>query len=567
MNEDHSASRGTEAHLPDIRQALDWRAWEDGLEEARGRQLPMLCLAEAPWVNSAQRLALVLGRDEALRRCIRASFMPVLLDPWERPDLAARLRLASVALTGTAGPPLLALLTHEGLPFLSYPCMWPEGREPYPSLLSLLRSVSESYGERRDALALEARALQAGASGGSAFTSFQGFWEGAKGELDGRHGGLRELPKHPNVPLLWLLLGAAERGFAPARDHLLKTLEGMTKGGLLDQLGGSFHRCARDARWVVPHFEKPVPVNAGLAAVSARAATLFDRPDFAEVAEGAARFALVGLENEVIALASDTRYYTWTSEEVMSSLEPALVQVLGLHFHLTPHPSPQVLYRALEPEAMAAQGLEPELARARLEAGKAQLGLIRAQRRSPELVTAQALSWQAESLRWLLEAAGCGLEFPHEALFRLLEALVARPFDAFSGYGRTAGEGWREEQASVCLACLGAHRLTGASGHPGEEHLEAARRAADAVLTSYLDARTGTLSDRPGSPVETQDVVDHELSSAVGMTLGALVALARTEEGGRYLEAARAVARRYEGTAKLAGARASAFWRARLDLT
>ncbi|HYH11200.1 MAG TPA: DUF255 domain-containing protein, partial [Thermomicrobiales bacterium] len=121
-------------HLPDIASVLPWRSWEEGNGEARRRGVPMFVLAEPWWANSSQRVALRLQQDDELRERVASQVVPVLVDPDERPDLVATWRWAAVALTGTAGPPLMVFLTHEGLPFLAYCTMNIEGDDTYPSL-------------------------------------------------------------------------------------------------------------------------------------------------------------------------------------------------------------------------------------------------------------------------------------------------------------------------------------------------------------------------------------------------------------------------------------------------
>lgn len=146
-------------HLPDITVVIPWRTWRKGNEEARRRRMPMLVLAEPSWANSAQRIALRLQRDDVLRDLVTSHVIPVLVNPEERPDLVAEWRWASMALTDTAGPPLLVFLTHEGLPFLAYCTMNVEGDDTYPSLVSLIQSLAETYPDNADSLCAEARDL------------------------------------------------------------------------------------------------------------------------------------------------------------------------------------------------------------------------------------------------------------------------------------------------------------------------------------------------------------------------------------------------------------------------
>ena len=276
-------ARKPPAAPPDVTRALAWRGWDEGRAEARARGVPAFCLAEPAWSTGSQRLALVLGQEDDTRASLADAFVPIRVDPLARPDVAARLRWAAAATSGTVGPPLIVLLTPEGAPFLAYCNVWPEGRGRYPSLGSLLRSVSDLARERPDALEAEAEALAArGRAGAGAADGpsppVPSVWAEVRDAVDDAFGGLRELPKRPRPHLIWRLLDEADD--PPVRDHLVRTLDGLQRGGVLDQLDGSFHRCGRDERWVVPHFEKLVPANAALAAVYARAAGGLQRPDF-----------------------------------------------------------------------------------------------------------------------------------------------------------------------------------------------------------------------------------------------------------------------------------------------
>ncbi len=507
--------------LPDVRRVIAWRGLSAGLAEATTRGVPIVCLAEHSWSNGAQRLALVLGQEDDTRELLESSFVPILLDPEERPDLAARLRWASSVLTGTSGPPLLALLTPHGEPFLTYCSLHPEGQGPYPSLRSLLRSIAQLASERRAAIEEEAKRLQERSrppSNGDAATPLSGSrWEALLTAVDERFGGLRELPKHPRAPLLWQLL--EEAGRAPVGAHLLRTLEGMQRGGVCDQLEVSFHRCSRDERWVVPHFEKLAPQNAALAAVYARAGQQFERPDFSETARTAAAFATAGLDEGVMAIASDTAYYTWTPQAFQAALDPAQVQALGLHFNITRDDSAHTLFRALEPDAMVEFADEPvEVLRERVRQGRALLRLVRSQRPPPAQQRIEAPSWHAETLRWLFEAARYLPQIDAGRLEPHLEGLLAGPFDAELGYARS-GEYWLQDQAAIAAACLAAaHTLPAAR--------QSAERLATIILGAYRSEASGPLTDTPRGAHPSQDVVDHALGAAVPSVIDTLRSLA-----------------------------------------
>jgi uncharacterized protein len=514
------------SRLPDVRQALEWRDLHAGLDEAALRRVPIVCLAEPAWSNGAQRLALVLGQDDETRALIDDGFVPVWVDPIARPDVAARLRWAAAALTGTAGPPLLVLLTHRGAPFLPYCSLWPEGRDPYPSLRAILQSVAALDREHRSAIEAEAMSLQARARGSCVSARRHTAWQAVRDGVDERFGGLREMPKHPRPHTLWRLLD--ESAHPPVGAHLERTLDSMQRGGIFDQLGGSFHRCSRDERWIVPHFEKLAPLNAGLAAVYARAGTLFDRPDFFATAERAASFAADCLADGVMVVGSDTAHYTWTPRQFQEELDPALVQALGLHFKITRDESPHVLFRAMEPSEMTEYADESvDVLAERLERGKEVLSLARTRRPAPERHRVAAPAWHAETLRWLFEAGRYEIDVDEALLEGRLTALLHGPYDPAFGYARGQHH-WLEDQAAIAQACL-------AAGPAVPEAACMARSLATLVVDAYHDAESGALLASPrahGGARPSQDLVDDVLGAAVPRMLDVLGELGESEAGG-----------------------------------
>jgi len=216
----------------DVRASLNWRDWDSGLEEARSVSKPILCLAEQPWSNSAQRLALFLKEDQELQDLAAAEFIPVLVDPDRHPALAERILVAASQLEGTFSPPLLASLSEEGLPLVTYCNIAFEGDGRRPSLLALLRSTRDFYEAQRQECIVEARGLQQIAADHTA-------------------------PGHNLFLPVWSL----SRQTDPAM------IDGLIGAGTTDQLDLTFHRAARMPGWGVPHFEKTALQNAAMANV------------------------------------------------------------------------------------------------------------------------------------------------------------------------------------------------------------------------------------------------------------------------------------------------------------
>lgn len=540
---------------PDIASALAWRDWETGLREARERRTPILALAEPPWTTSAQRLAHVLGQDADLRTVISEQVVPILVDPVRAPDLVARWRWASIALTGTAGPPLLLFLTHEGRPFLSYCTLSPEGDEEHPSLRSLVAATAETYQRDSEAFLAEARELEQRAMGQArpGHGSAGAFWQALAPEVDADDGGLLETPKHPRPQLLWLLLDLLERDTErEVASFLHETLVAMRKGGIYDQIDRGFHRCARDERWIVPHFEKPLPLNAQLAAVYARAARLLGKDEFHEVAADLASFCKAALKDGIDAIGADSNYYTWTPREVLDSVEPSVVQAIGLFFHVTQHRSRHVLYQAIEPEDIGRYSAEPvETFRRRVEEGRRQLAMARARRPPPLLIRPATPSWTAQSIRWLLLAAEQGCRVSVEDLEWQLER------------AESASRDWLEDRAAILAAMLACARVTG-----NDRWLERAREVGEEVLSRYRDDRGWR--DRPieqGGEEPSWAVTDDIVPSAIATVTEALTELGQRLNDERFVATAREAAAKHVPMAEMGRQWSSAFWRAWLQLS
>lgn len=542
------------APVPDITGALNWRRLGDGIAEAQARRIPIFVLAEPRWSNSAQRLAHVLEGDEQLRNRLEHDVVPVMVDPNERPDVCVTWRWAAVALTGSSGPPLLLLLTHEGMPFLSYGSMQFEGDDTMPSLGSLVAATADAYSEHMESFLQEARALARSSQDVFGFSTFSEYWGALQPEIDTIHGGLHELPRHPHPQLLISALEAGTRS-DDIMTWVRTTLRRMRDGGINDQLDHGFHRCARDDRWVLPHFEKPVPLNAQLTVVYARAATVCDDPEFHAVAETLAVFCISALQEDIDCVASDSAYYTWTSEELLNSLDPVYVQPMSLRFGVVPSPLRQTLRRSIRLEQLEQYSREDQtVLRDRVERGRTQLLKVRQRRRSPEVVTMPGYSWRAETLRWLFIAAKWIPDIKLVFLEQSLATLLGPGLNAEQGYLRPGQDsGWLEDQAAVLGAMMAAYRATG-SHHWRKE----AQVIADVLVRSY-QTEDGW-RDRVGEASPSRAIVDEILPSAIGTVTSSLAHL--HQDNPEYTAVAKSQAEHYLEMAEATREKTASFWRA-----
>jgi len=103
-----------------------------------------------------------------------------------------------------------------------------------------------------------------------------------------------------------------------------KTLDAMAEGGMYDLVAGGFHRYAVDERWLIPHFEKMLDDNAGLAACYLHAWLVLGKERYREVAVETVEYMLreLALGNGAFASSQDADTdgeegltYTWTRSD------------------------------------------------------------------------------------------------------------------------------------------------------------------------------------------------------------------------------------------------------------
>ncbi len=426
----------------DIRDTLDWRSLQDGLDEARERQVAVLCLAEDPHGNAAQRLALFLESDAALRERAGSTCVPVLVDPADAPDLVDTILLAASHIEPDFAPPLLAVLTEDGLPLVTACHITFEGEPGRPTLSGLLQSATEHYAADRAAAIAAARKLVG---------------QDASVTGDGRN----------------LYLPAWSLGRNPEPELITKLL----RAGIHDQLGGGFHRAARDAGYGVPHFEKSAAQNAAMAQVLARACLV-------EEARQCASFALSCLEQDSAGLASDTPHYTWDSREVLSALPAHELQMVGLHYRIAAGgKSRHVLNQVLTAEeaAESATGQDEQQALASLTSGKARLLTERRQRPAPAALPAPSLAGTLHTIAGLLGASQYMPDVPQTAVLDRLAAVLTQRNDPDRGLQADDGS-FRLHDQVAGLAAINKALATG-SDRFGRE----ADRLLEVVQSEYRD--------------------------------------------------------------------------------
>jgi uncharacterized protein len=459
-----------------VHQPVDWHEWgEEAFEKARAEEKPVLLDIGAVWCHWCHVIDRESYENPEIASMINQLFIPVKVDRDERPDVDTRYQAAISAISGQGGWPLTAFLTPEGKPFYGGTYYPPEDAMGRPGFKRILLGISDAFKNRRAEIDTSARALEEAVAKAEMFHGARGEFdaevvdaviESAGSQFDKRHGGFGHAPKFPHASTTDLLL---ER-YQATRDrdilHIAeRTLEGMSLGGVYDQLAGGFHRYSVDERWCVPHFEKMSYDNSELLKNFLHGYQVTLKSLYRETAEG-----IIGWVRDVMSdqqrggfyasqdadqtLDDDGDYFTWTLTEVRNVLSPEEASAIAIYYDVTPNgemhhdPERNVLWVASTVEAVSLQlNLDDASARSLLGRAKSKLLAARGRRRPvPAIDQTLYVGWNAMFISAYLDAA------------RTLKHEDCRAF-ALKTLDRILAEGW--DQSTGFLHRIGGPRLEG----------------------------------------------------------------------------------------------------------
>ncbi|KAL2136560.1 hypothetical protein VTI74DRAFT_3105 [Chaetomium olivicolor] len=244
---------------------------------------------------------------------LNASFIPILIDREERPDLDTIYQNYSEAVNATGGWPLNLFLTPDLYPIFGG-TYWPgpgtehstlgadaAGEDSYSDFLAIAKKIHGFWVDQEERCRREAfemlHKLQDFAQEGTTATAAGGASPGVVGDdagdldLDQLDEALARIakmfdpveygfgtPKFPNPARLSFLLRLrhfpaevrdviGEKEVENAAAMAVGTLRRIRDGGLRDHLGAGFMRFSVTSNWSMPHFEKMVGENALLLGV------------------------------------------------------------------------------------------------------------------------------------------------------------------------------------------------------------------------------------------------------------------------------------------------------------
>jgi uncharacterized protein YyaL (SSP411 family) len=581
-----SAYLQSAAHQP-----IHWYPWgADAFAAARAQDRPVLLDIGAVWCHWCHVMDGESYEDPAVARYLNENFVCIKVDRDERPDVDARYQRAVQAFTRQGGWPLTAFLTPDGDVFYGGTYFPPESKYGNPGFRTVLASVLDAYRSRRGQVEAQAQAirkvldthLDESAPGEASPTVLQEAEEHIVRVFDPVNGGFGSQPKFPHPGAITFLLHRwRDQPDDRTREIIDRTLQGMARGGMHDQLGGGFHRYSVDAKWIVPHFEKMSYDNSELLKAYLDAYAAFGTEEYADVARGIVRWVReVASEPEAgyaasqdadVGLDDDGDYFTWTGEEAAAVLSGDELDVatayydIGTAGEMHHNPGKNVLFVAAPLATMARlTGLAEDAARLALESARRKLLEARNSRPAPFVDRTRYANWNAMMASAMLRAGMMlGDEWARRHALATMELLrrESREADALS---HTPGgvTGLLDDQVQTAAAALDAYEATG-----DREWLAWAERIMERVWRDYWDESSGGFFDtargRSGEegllPARVKPVQDTPTPSPNGVAGITLARLHELTGDARWRERADALVAAFAGGALELGLHGSAF--------
>jgi uncharacterized protein len=541
------------AHNP-----VDWFPWgAEALEKAQQEGKPLFLsigYSTCHWCHVMERESF---EDEKTARFLNEHFVSIKVDREERPDLDHLYINAVQAMAGQAGWPLSVFLTPDREPFFGGTYFPPTDRWGRPGFRTVLEDIAAVWRSRCGRVAASAGQVAAflltQADVPAGVTPLPAdlrpvLAQGAdalRSAYDVRHGGFGVAPKFPAPHGLCFLLRHAERtGDAETLAMVVHTLDAMAAGGIHDQLGGGFHRYSTDSGWLVPHFEKMLYDQAGLAQAYTEAWLLTRDQRHATMVRDILDYVLRDLTHpgggfysaeDADSEGEEGVFYVWRHGEIIALLGPAAGADFCSEFDVTPGGNwegKSILHRP-QPGATAEAGpLSPALVRSRVRLLEARSQRPRPQRDEKiitawngQMIAACARAGRALAEPRYLEAAARAARFIEQNLWR--DGRLLRHFRD----GQAAALGYLDDYACMGLGYVALYEATSRA-----EYLAPAVEIARTMVQLFAQpsgalAYTGRDAEALIAPVfDVQDGALPSSTSAAVMLLLKVGRLAQREE-------------------------------------
>jgi uncharacterized protein YyaL (SSP411 family) len=523
---------------------VDWYPWcDEAFELARRENKPVLVsigYSSCHWCHVMEHESF---EDAETARLMNEKLVCIKVDREERPDVDQIYMETVMRLTGSGGWPLNVFCTPDGRPFYGGTYFPPSAAYGRPSWRDVIQSVTRAYHEQGDQVEEQARRLveilhlrpDPEPRRVPGRDDLHAFAVDLMRRADTVNGGFGNAPKFPTPTNLEALLLAHALHIATpdALEHVVFTLDRMSRGGIYDQIGGGFHRYSVDERWLVPHFEKMLYDEGQLLRVYAESYRQSRNPELLWPLEETIAF----LEREMrspeggyfASLDADSEgaeglYYVWTPAQIVEVLGEEQGEQFCTAYGVHAGGNFERSGSSILTHALAGE-------RSRFTDQRAKLLEARGGRIRPETDTKRITAWLGYTASGLA-VSGATLNRPEwvELAADTLDFVLERLVDdegrllrvGYDGEGRVAA--FLDDHASMLVALLDLHR----AGGP-ERAIDGAIRIAEAIRDRFYDPEERDLFF---VPAESRDLIvrpssdpDGATPSAAGLAVLGLVRL------------------------------------------
>ncbi len=319
---------------------VDWYPWgEEAFAKARKEgKLIFLSIGYSTchWCHVMEEESFA---DAEVAALLNRDYVAIKVDREERPDIDQFYMRVTIEMSGSGGWPMTLLLTPEKIPVYAATYLPKTRRYDRPGLLELLPQAAAAWRKNPEQLIQNGQQLisrwqktQNRPAGKAAFSPelFDQAVTSMRASFDRKRAGFGKAPKFPRPHSLSFLL---QRYYRSGDKQLLQmveqTLQAMRAGGIYDQLGFGFHRYSTDADWLVPHFEKMLYDQSGLARVYLEAYQLTGKQEYADTAREVFSYVLSRMRDPKGGFYSaedadsegvEGRFYVWQYQKILELL-------------------------------------------------------------------------------------------------------------------------------------------------------------------------------------------------------------------------------------------------------
>jgi uncharacterized protein len=412
---------------------VDWYPWGPEAFELAKRQNKLIFLSigysSCHWCHVMQKEDF---EDSQVAKLLNQSFVSILVDREERPDIDNQYMAVCEMLTGSGGWPLVVILTPGRQPFFASTYLPRESTGGREGMLELLPKIARQWqsnpgsmvknGEKLSRL-LQQALVRGAPSDLPGRDALRAAYRQLDSSFDSRHGGFGSAPKFPPaLDILFLLRYWKPTGDAKALAMAEKTLDAMRAGGIFDQVGFGFHRYATDVAWRMPHFEKMLYDQALIAMAYTETYQATHEERFERTAREIFTYVLRDLASphgafydaqDADSAGREGAFYLWTEKQIHGVLSPQDAELVLKVFDVPKDGNfpaagegENILYLRHPLDRTAAElKISPRELGERLESARARLFAAREKRVHPRKDTKILTGWNGLMIAALAKAA------------------------------------------------------------------------------------------------------------------------------------------------------------------